>query len=54
MKVKNKWNGLIYEVLEMQDIEVTLKRSDNSVFTIQKSIFLSTYVEIKDKKCIQK
>lgn len=34
MKVKNKWTGLIYGVLEIQNEKVTLKRSNSSIFTI--------------------
>lgn len=55
MKVKNKWNGLIYEVLEVKDNSVTLKRLDSSIFTIQKNLYLSTYIDLETKhKCLQK
>lgn len=49
MFVKNKWNNLTYEVLQMTEKEVTLKRIDGSIFTIAKNLYMSTYVDILTK-----
>lgn len=43
MKVKNKWNSKIYEVVKEEGIMVTLKREDGSMFTITQSEFYSAY-----------
>ena len=41
MLVLNRWNGKMYEVLEITDKNVTLRREDGSQFTIQKSNIFS-------------
>ena len=41
MLAQNKWNGGMYEVLEITDKNVTLQREDGSQFTIQKSEYFS-------------
>ncbi len=43
MKVKNKWNGHTYEVWEMGEKTVKLKREDGSIFEITKGEFNSSY-----------
>lgn len=48
MKVKNKWNSKIYEVVKEEGITVTLKREDGSMFTITQSEFHSTYKKLND------
>ena len=48
-QVKNKWTGKLYWVLEITNNEVTLKREDDSVFTIAKSEFFATYSDIRKK-----
>lgn len=45
MLVRNKWNGGMYEVLEITDKNVTLQREDGSQFTIQKSEYFFSYFE---------
>ena len=45
MLVRNKWNGKMYEVLEITDKNVTLQRVDGSQFTIQKSEYFFSYSE---------
>ena len=47
MQVRNKWNGGFYEVVEIGNNQVTLKRSDNSVFTISKTEYYFNYSEKK-------
>jgi len=48
MKVKNKWNSKIYEVIKEDGIMVTLKREDDSVFQITLSEFHSSYKKLND------
>lgn len=45
MLVRNKWNGKMYEVLEITDKNVTLQRVDGSQFTILKSEYFFSYSE---------
>lgn len=51
MKVKNKWNGKIYTVLETNETDntTTLKRDDGSQFTIQTKELYSNYRGIEDE-----
>lgn len=51
MKVKNKWNGKIYIVLETNETDntTTLKRDDGSQFTIQTKELYFNYREIEDE-----
>lgn len=44
-KVKNKWNGQFYKVIDITDNMVTLERENGSQFTIQKSEYFFSYVE---------
>ena len=48
MKVKNKWNSKIYEIVKEEGIMVTLKREDGSIFIITQSEFHSTYKKLND------
>lgn len=43
MKVRNKWNGKVYTVIERKEKTVVLKRGDGSVFEIQAGEFESIY-----------
>ena len=43
--VKNRWNRKIYQVVEMNDSNVTLERADGSQFTISKKEYFSNYIE---------
>ena len=43
--VRNKWNKKTYEVLEIKDRTVTLKRPDGTVFTIAEKEYLTNYVK---------
>ena len=45
MTVVNKWNKKAYEVLEMKDGKVKLRRKDGSVFTIQEKEYYANYFE---------
>ena len=45
MLVRNKWNRKTYEVLEIKDGKVTLKRSDGSVFTIAEKEYIANYIK---------
>lgn len=45
MKVQNKWNKKVYEVLEIKDRKVTLQRLDGSKFTIDEKEYLYDYVK---------
>ena len=45
MKVKNKWNGKVYTVIEITEI-VKLRREDGSEFIINKSEFYTIYKEV--------
>ena len=47
MLVRNKWNGKMYEVMEITDKNVTLRSEDGSQFTIQKSEYFFSYSEKK-------
>ena len=47
MLVRNKWNNKMYEVLEITDKNVTLRREDGSQFTIQKPEYFFSYSEKK-------
>ena len=47
MLVRNKWNGKMYEVLEITDKNVTLQREDGSQFIIHKSEYFINYSEKK-------
>lgn len=46
MKVKNKWNGKTYTVLEIAAM-VKLQREDGSEFVISKSEFYVSYYEVR-------
>lgn len=48
MKVKNRWNGKIYTVLETA-VMVKLQREDGSEFAISKSEFYFNYYEVKNE-----
>lgn len=48
MKVKNKWNGKTYTVIETAAM-VKLQREDGSEFVISKSEFYANYKEIEDE-----
>lgn len=58
MQVRNKWNNLKYEVIRVDEKNVTLKRLENTpynqstkvVFHILKSEFHFSYVEDKEDK----
>ena len=50
LKVKNKWNGRFYTVVDDSGKEVTLVREDGSRFTIQKAEYQQCYFEVKNKK----
>ena len=45
MLVRNKWNGKMYEVLEITDKNVTLQREDGSQFIIKKAEYFFNYSE---------
>lgn len=47
MKVKNKWNGRIYSVVERNYGKVTLQREDGTEFTIPYSEFMFSYIDSK-------
>lgn len=47
MKVRNKWNGKMYSVVSDTDKDITLEREDGSRFTITKSEYRFTYIELK-------
>lgn len=46
MKVKNKWNGKTYTVVETAAM-VKLQREDGSEFVISKSEFYVNYYEVR-------
>lgn len=46
MKVKNRWNGKIYTVIETATM-VKLQREDGSEFVISKSEFYANYYEVR-------
>ena len=43
MTVKNKWNGNYFEVWEISEKTVKLKREDGTIFEISKSEFNFNY-----------
>lgn len=45
MTVRNKWNKKTYEVLEIENGKVTLKREDGSVFTIVQKEYVANYIK---------
>ena len=45
IKVKNKWNGQFYKVIDITDNMVTLEREDGSRFTIMKKEYFFSYFE---------
>lgn len=54
MVVLNKWNRNWYEVTEVTDSSVTLKRKDGSQFTIAKKEYLYNYVRYYDNDICEK
>lgn len=46
MKVKNKWNGKLYTVINISDGTVKLQRSDGSEFTISQKEYKLNYREV--------
>lgn len=49
MEAKNKWNGRMYDIVQVSDKEVTLRRASGSIFTIQRKEFDFNYIKIGDK-----
>lgn len=47
-KARNKWNGHIYTVTDIDGREVTLEREDGSVFKIDRSKFNFSYILIQN------
>lgn len=47
LKVRNKWNGKIYTVLDTGSV-VTLKRDDDTVFSIEVKEFKFSYAAVRD------
>lgn len=47
MLVKNKWNNKIYEVLEINQKDVVLKREDNTTFTINTNEYVFSYRKLE-------
>lgn len=47
MKARNKWNGNMYLVVSDTVKDVTLEREDGSRFTISKSEYRFSYIELK-------
>ena len=45
IKVKNKWNGQFYKVIDITDNMVTLEREDGSRFTIMIKEYFINYFE---------
>lgn len=45
MLVRNKWNKKTYEVIEIANGLVTLKRTDGSVFRIYEKEYFLNYIE---------
>lgn len=43
MTVKNKWNGKSYELWEVDEKTVKLKRDDGTIFEISKSEYQFNY-----------
>ena len=48
MKIKNKWNGKFYTLIQDKGSSVILQRSDGSEFEISKSEFKANYMEINN------
>lgn len=48
MKVKNKWNRQIYEIVLDKGKSIVLKRCDGSIFEIAKSEFSKIYHKEED------
>lgn len=47
MTVRNKWNKKKYEVMDILNGKVILRRTDGSVFTITEKEYLANYVKEK-------
>lgn len=47
MKLKNKWNGKIYKLINKTENNVTLEREDGTQFSIQNSELKFSYIELK-------
>ena len=45
MTVRNKWNKKLYEVMNIENRKVTLRRQDGTVFTIDEKEYLANYVK---------
>ena len=54
MLVRNKWNKKTYEVLEIENGKVTLKRADGSTFTIVEKEYIANYVKHYDNNICEK
>ena len=44
MKAKNKWNGKLYSIIQIEDNIVELKRENGTTFKISKSEFYFAYI----------
>lgn len=49
MKAKNKWNSKIYNVVEIKESSIILKRNDGSQFEIDKLEFNFSYRIIENQ-----
>ena len=47
MLVRNKWNKKTYEVMEISNGKVILRRTDGTVFTIAEKEYLANYIKNK-------
>lgn len=47
MLVRNKWNKKKYEVMNIENGKVTLKREDGTVFTIAEKEYVVNYIKEK-------
>lgn len=45
LTVRNKWNKKKYEVMNIENGKVTLKREDGTVFTIAEKEYLANYIK---------
>lgn len=54
MLVRNKWNRQLYEVLEIENGKVTLRRADGSTFTIAEKEYLANYIKHYDNNICEK
>ena len=45
MLVRNKWNKKLYEVMEIGNGKVILRRTDGTVFTIAEKEYLANYIK---------